>query len=601
MTDEPGAVSLEEIYVPLRAVYATPLDKDAKEDRTTGAIIAAIIAARPDWQHLKHTFVWFEDHIEIWLKQQSRRDAFRILSGEPGSGKSAFGMMAAARWAREGRQVLRVPLHLIDFAQGAFAAIGGYAKRPEVLGFDPLEGLQENECLILILDGLDELSKVNEQAGALARGFVDSLILKVNIENAFERARVLVLLAGRPIVTQQSTETFREPGQRVDILRLTVKRRDYPNLTATADLRKDQRDDWWRNYGRATGHELAGLPQDYQGKSSQIDDITAQPLLNYLLALVRDARLQAGEEPAVKSVHALYGEIFELLYRRRKGRLAPETQAEDRFDLSYYKRFLEEVAIAAWQAGDRSVAKADIEARFKACDAATLGLITQHFGSIESGVYAILSSFFVSPDGGSPGVYSFTHKSFREYLTAARLVREVKTIHEDLQNARRYTVEAALTDWYNLSSRTEFDFDLLSFMREEIDSHINSDRIGEWRETLKKLFEVNLRDGMPGYKDAPTFRDAEWRACNAEAALFAMLNACARSSLKAEALLDLDWGSSRGLRDLLHRQAATGSKDYLILTMLNSISLASADLTFADPLRDVEPLPARTLKNLRRT
>jgi hypothetical protein len=108
----------------------------------------------------------------------------------------------------------------------------------------------------------------------------------------------------------------------------------------------------------------------------------------------------------IDSVHALYAEVFALLYKRKKGQLATNDQPQERFELSDYRRFLEEIAIAAWHTGDRSVTDADLNKRFEDADENDRKLIKQHYGTLESGVFAILNSFFVAPGGGGPSVYT---------------------------------------------------------------------------------------------------------------------------------------------------------------------------------------------------
>ncbi len=576
-TNEPGAVSLEEIFVPLRAVYDVPLPEGAADGAAERRFTHA---ARKDRMHI---FVWLDEHIDNWVSAALSKDAMRIVAGDPGSGKSSFGMIAAARWALEERRVLRVPLHLIDFDRDAFAAIRAFSEREDQLGVDPLQGLTSGEPLVLILDGLDELSRVNEQSGAAARTFVESVLQNVFRENtSSDKARLLALLAGRPIVMRQSTETLREPGQRVDILRFRVDEEDYPNLAAPDDLRIDQRDTWWQQYGTATGQAIEGLPEEYRKGQRQIDDITAQPLLNYLLALVWEERRKSPAAQAIHSVHALYTEIFELLYRRRKGHLASPQHVEARFEQSDYKRLLEEVAISAWHTGDRSVTKQDIEARFKVSDPQTQELIKQHYGCLEDGVFAILSSFFVAPGLGGVGVYTFTHKSFREFLTASRLVREVETIVDLLADPRsRYTPEKALEDWYKLSCRAAMDPDLLSFVREEVAARCaeetGSKALGDWHSALNTLFELNLHEGMPGFAKAENFREAARRNSNAEVGLFALLGSCRRDNI-----LFVDWGSRTGAAQFLRDSALVLSNLDVVKSCLNKTDLHKQALPFLD-------------------
>lgn len=582
MTDEPGVVSLEEIYVPSRGVYSTPLLTSR-----SGQYGEGLATRKVDRQNMRHTFVWMSEYIEEWRIKASSDDAFRIISGDPGCGKSAFGMVTSARWAREGRRVLRVPLNLVDFTQDSCAAIRAYAERSDVLGIDPLAAPIAGEPTILVLDGLDELSRVNEQAGAAARNFVDNLIHRVNVENRqSNKARVLVLLAGRPVVTMQTTEMFREPGQRVEILRLCIDMERYPNLEAPDELKIDQRDQWWRNYFRATGQRDGGVPPEYSARGRQVDDITAQPLLNYLLALVRQERARLNDADVIDSVHSLYVQLFELLYKRRKGRLAAPVHAEDRFALSDYKFFLEEVSVAAWHAGDRTVTKADMEARFKCCDEQARNMLSSHFGSLDSGVFAILSSFFVSPADGQ-ACYTFTHKSFREFLTASRLVREVDAINRSLQASPRYAPEMALADWYTLTAKGEMDVHLLGWVRDEVAAQAAVKPVDEWTHSLKQMFEHCVREGMPGYKEALSYRDAEERAEHAEALLLAMLNACACNTEGDELLsLSLDDLQKRfWLSDFIHRHSWHRGSRSAAARCLGGLDLSGSTLFCADLLR----------------
>ncbi|MDG4603249.1 MAG: pentapeptide repeat-containing protein [Defluviicoccus sp.] len=571
---DPGAVCLEEIFVPLRAWYPAPRDKASEGERA---------AAKGDaWERSsdreRPVFVDLRKHIDAWLNAADATDAIRVVSGEPGCGKSSFAAMWAAAQARAGR-VLYIPLHMLDFERDAFAAVQAFARLDSQLGGDPFEGLASGDPVILILDGLDELSRVSETGGQVARTFVESLNLNLAQRNvSHTKARVLALLIGRPLAIHEGAAVLNKPGQRVEILRLRVQEAEFPR-TKKEDLPEDRRDHWWQNYFRATAQPGTGMPEECQpedkNKKRRMDDITAQPLLNYLLALVRTERLRKGQPTAIDSVHALYGEVFELLYKRKKGQLAHRGAVEDRFDFSDYRRFLEEVAIAAWHSGgDRAVSSDAIEKRFDACDKRLREPLRQFYGSLKPGLFAVLSTFFVAPEGGTFGHYTFTHKSFREYLTAARIVREVEEIEDQLRKARRYTQDQALADWYALTAPVSIDEDLRAFLKEEIAARTAAGApVADWRNSLKALFETNLKDGMPGYKEALTFREAVYHAANAEAALFVALMSCAQTSLGEGETLAIDWQGESGAKAFLRRVEGSLAWEPVV-SSLSRLSLA---------------------------
>jgi len=597
---EPGAVSLEDVYVPLRAYWERPLPGEGEGRRGAGGKA----------EKTTRVVVWLEDHIQQWLTAQDPKDPVRIISGEPGCGKSSFARRFAAGLARGQRRVLYIPLHRFDFQGDVEAALAAFAGSADELGHDPRDGLVNDQPLLVIFDGLDELSKTGAAGSDAAADFVGHLISRLPAIN-HGHPRVLVLLAGRPVATADSTTTLRGPWQRVQVLRYVLP------AGATGDeagdqweigdpaLGADQRDVWWQQYGRATGRAIPGLPKDYTTRGPALAEITEQPLLNYLLALLRD---QASGGAVIDSTHALYGAMFNYIWQRinrpshlRSDRLAALSEED-------YETILEEIAVAAWHTADRAVTRAALESHFK--DNRLENLLTEHFPTVRTGVSAVLNAFFFQPRGGATlGICEFTHKSFREYLTARRLVREVEDLHENLNRGRSsLRVEEALGRWVRLAGPAALDFDLLGFLGDDIAARPADAE--SWLPTLVTLFNANLCDGMPVAAGGAiaSFRDAERHARNAEETLLAVLNACA-SALDAKrragsgetprTLVTLDWGGPLGAGALIHRlrgqrtwgQSAVAlaclgwldlSEQVLIVQDLGGADLRGADLGRAD-------------------
>jgi uncharacterized protein YjbI with pentapeptide repeats len=180
--------------------------------------------------------------------------------------------------------------------------------------------------------------------------------------------------------------------------------------------------------------------------------------------------------------------------------------------------------------------------------------------------------------------FEFTHKSFGEYLTARRLVREVRQVDKGLREYPDFFSEdRALEAWCRLTGPQAMSMDLFRFLRDEVALR-GRDEVARWQETLTRLFNRNLRNGPPLeiYKEDQTFRLMERKARNAEEALLAVLNACALA--REEAALDVipvDWPDANSAGEMLHR--LRGQRDpnlpVVVLDCLASLDLSGQILT----------------------
>jgi hypothetical protein len=87
--------SLEQIYIPLRAYYLKKTDDTQKQP--------------------KKVIVDCLEELETWVNTKDKTNAIRYLSGGPGSGKSSFTKIFAAKQAQKGLYVLLIPLHQFSF------------------------------------------------------------------------------------------------------------------------------------------------------------------------------------------------------------------------------------------------------------------------------------------------------------------------------------------------------------------------------------------------------------------------------------------------------------------------------------------------------
>ncbi len=113
--------------------------------------------------------------------------------------------------------------------------------------------------------------------------------------------------------SRENKSEFRRPRQILNLLSLfpqsnaRVRWKPIPRKRRICRhkklLKDDLRQQWWRNYGKLNGQAYEGLPKELMRRD--LDEITAQPLLNYLVALslTRD-KLDFKKDINLNSIYA---------------------------------------------------------------------------------------------------------------------------------------------------------------------------------------------------------------------------------------------------------------------------------------------------------
>jgi hypothetical protein len=533
---------LRQVYVPLRAFYfeEPPRDKLSK-GRGTGIEHAERVEER-------RVAVRLEEEIDAWVATADKRDSYRVLSGGPGSGKSSFLRMYAARAAREERiRVLFIPLHQLNVAGSLVTAVGDYVRLAELLPGNPLDPDSGEERLLLLLDGLDELAMQGRIGAEAARDFVREVLKHVEVRN-HERCRLLVLFSGREPVVQASESEFRERRRVLHALPYSQRKAEVWRKDRAKILEEDQRPLWWKAYRQASGRGYATLPPKLE--RTDLDEVTAQPLLNYLVALSYD-RGQSSFSTEL-NLNDIYRDLMEAVHERgyeQRRSMAPG------LSLLGFQRVLEEIALAAWHGSGRTTSVAEIETH---CEAAGLsGLLRRFEEGAKAGVTRVLTAFYFRQFGrttGGDSTFEFTHQSFREYLTAIRLIDALELIQDEMDRRQKrlgagWDEAAALKYWAEVCGPTRMDRELWIFVDREVR------RRGEvaaraWQKMLCGLISSMLKNGMPMdlLSPRPSYHEETRQARNAEEALLAVLNACAQTSRE---LSHIDWPQA---------ESANGSK-----------------------------------------
>ena len=515
------AFGLKQIYIPLNGYREEKSDSELEKMEPR--------------QPNKRMVLGLAEELTTWLHQSNKDDAVRVLSGGPGSGKSSFAKMFAARVSAEGRlKVLFVPLHLIDPTGDFVEAFGRYVRNEGIFSHNPLHPESAETNLLLILDGLDELANQGQAAALTARDFVNAVQNFVYLRNS-STLNLRVLFSGREVVIQDTRTEFRKPQQILHVLPYYTSETDR-NVKAWMDpdqrLQRDLRQDWWQNYGRLTGKPFNGMPQELD--RDDLQEVNAQPLLNYLLAIsyCRD-ELDFSKDINLNQIYySLVKAVHERGYEGREGRRHAGVR---HMELNDFFLMLEEVAMAAWHGDGRSTTIKEIEQHCR--DAGYDKQLEDFRVGAERGITRLLAAFFFRQHGerqrGDP-TFVFTHKSFGEYLAARRLVRAMKDIVEERDRrdnkggGKGWSEADALERWARLCGPTAVSGFLHRFWLAEVALRPIED-VTLWQQHFVRLFSHMLRHGSPMERlQLPTFSDMLFQSRNAEEALLAAMNACAR-------------------------------------------------------------------------
>jgi uncharacterized protein YjbI with pentapeptide repeats len=579
--DEPlfslEAFSLKQIYVPLRAYY----EREAKEPTNRPSERTVALAEK-----LERVVVDLQTELEAWITKADKDDAVRVICGGPGCGKSSFTKVLAAHCVGLRRvRVLFVPLHLIEPSKDLTEAVGKYIENDldELLPPNPLKKENAQPRLLLIFDGLDELAMQGKVAAEVAQQFILEVKDKVNRANQRE-THLQVLISGRDLVVQANSSQFRHPEQILHVLPYyereeTLKTQSY--IDEQDLLRPDQRQIWWQRYGELTGRDYTGLPEELA--RAKLTEITAQPLLNYLVALsYTGGDLDFTQE---NNLNSIYADLLQRIYRRDWERYQHPTLGD--ISQKNFTRILEEIAVACWHGNGRTTTVSEIESH--CVNSGLQNMLTIFQEGAKAGVTRLLAAFYFRQSGlkGAEKTFEFTHKSFGEYLTARRILLEVESIDEEFARHQKnfdrgWNEQDCLKRWALLCGSTAIDEYLFNFIWDEVQLQ-NRENVRRWQQTLCRLISYMLRRGMPMEKLELTYHAATQQARNAEEALLAVLNACAQVT---QIVSQIDWETPEAFGTWLSKLQGQRSNDEnsLALLCLSYLDLQSRVLFVRDLL-----------------
>ncbi|WP_339133068.1 MAG: NACHT domain-containing protein [Candidatus Electrothrix sp. GW3-4] len=346
------AFGVDKVYVPLRAYY---------EEKEQGDERGQALELQRD--QVKRIVVDLEAKFRSWVNNFRKETAVRFISGGPGSGKSTFAKIFAAKIAKETDiPCLYIPLHLFAATDNLIPAMENHIRNNPFLSGNPLDAKTGKDRLLIIFDGLDELALQGKAASEVANSFVDEVLRRILEGNSFGNQRQ-VIITGRTIAVQSVATKLREAKQISSVLPYFVEEEERKEFHDPDELlAEDQRQIWWRQYGEAAGKDYAGLPAELDRK--HLAEITAQPLLNYLVALSYDGKTFTFTDET--TLNQIYAHLIKKVYCRQYEEGGRISACAGDLQESEFLRVLEEIALAVWHGDGRTATVSSIQEKFKA-------------------------------------------------------------------------------------------------------------------------------------------------------------------------------------------------------------------------------------------
>ena len=568
--------ALDQIYVPLNAWHqvkeTSDVNVESKELRNVVKLVDDLLA---------------------WLRGERGDGRLRLISGGPGSGKSSAMKALAAELTEKGNDeqptdVLLFPLQRFLWRAGIIESVGAtlntYADQMSHNPLHPEILRSRNTPLLLIFDGLDELTANTEVSEAISATFLREINLMLR---SGDNLPVWVIVTGRDaIFGNVEGPTSGLPGELFHLLPYhireeepgTLNRNDYHD---PADLLKiDSRVEAFQRFAIAKGQLADNLPVAYD--NNDLHDVSAQPLLNYFLLT------SEPDELIDSNIAQIYSRLFERLHNRDRniGEGAPEVGKPGAgLDQELFNRVFEAMAMAAWRTGGTRAAsweevltEVDREDSYLRTGEQKLrDIFSSHMQDRGAQKPFRLAAAFFMRNQQAMGI-EFTHKSFADYLYARRLAKALAAMADEIILTPTAGTEM-LRRWEKLTADWKMSQDAHRFLELEIKATVNPKLMRERHDALTSVIEQILRDGWQ-VEGKTTMRMDEQRSSQMEEALFVAWHSLWRPNNNS-----CYWTLGEKTGDLLYRALArqTGVHgNELKSVIVNSLSGANFKNTNLD-------------------
>ena len=506
--------SIDQLYVPLNAWHDVEQESDGKAGPKKSRGVVRL-----------------DDDTMAWLRGERGAGRLRLVTGGPGSGKSTAMKALAAALVEEGNNghqadALLFPLQRFQWRSGIVESVaatsGTYTDQMRHNPLDPAHLRERQNPLLLIFDGLDELTASAQVSEAISSTFLREL--NTALRN-WEDRPVWAIVTGRDAIfgnVEGPVATL--PGERFHLLPYHVRENE-PDAPSRSDyhdpdglLSTDNREKAFRLFAKAKGKPSDDLPMMY--RNNDLHDVSAQPLLNYFMLTSGPAEVADG------NCARIYGGLFERLHsRNRNDNGRPQDAGKPAAGLSQdqFDRAFEAMAVAAWRTGGTRAASWDGVLKEVRREDSYLkdgkDKLEYIFERIDPGAqwpFRLAAAFFFRNDHAT-GV-EFTHKSFADYLYARRLSKAVAAMADVLHQTPE-AEEGMLCRWEALTSTQRMSYEVAHFLQLEIQATVDSTTLSRRHTALKPVVERLLQEGRQVHGETCQ-RRAEQLSSQMEEALF---------------------------------------------------------------------------------
>lgn len=528
------AFGLSQIYVPLRAYYLQTTGNDSsKIDGSTIDAEGSDVLNLNNYENFTKRVCNINDEINQWLRTSNIEDNLKVISGGPGSGKSSFAKILASELAEQSDiPVLFIPLHRFRISGYLPDAIKQFLDNHPIL---TQENLLDETNLLLIFDGLDELSMQGSSSKDIANNFTEELKEVLREKKALNWKSIVT---GRELSIQQQQNKLKKQKTVIHLLPYFINKDDRDSFDDPDNLLlEDQRNEWWQKFGDLKDKGFDGLPMTLA--TEHLEPITKEPLLNYLLSLSylrQDIKFTTDT-----NLNQIYADLLDSVHERKytDSRIHKGIHNIEKKD---FIRILEEIALVVWHESGRT---ASIDRIMERCNEAGLASYFEKFkGDAESGVVRLLMAFYFREFDSNQGEksFEFTHKSFGEYLTARRIMLELEIMLEEVERGKKrpgsgWTLENAFEKWIRLCGQQPIDGYLSDFLEGEIkvlaETKHGLSIIENYQGLIVELIQMAVNGQSPVKKLAlNTFDDDLNYSRNSGKALLNIHSLCARRTKK---------------------------------------------------------------------